>query len=80
MDNSYSNRKTWDQAEAICQGFGSHVHLATIDTQDVCTQVRGSGLGLIQHKSRIGSWFQLHNHGLTFDCCLIIKHENIFIH
>ena len=57
LDNSYSNRKTWDQAEAIFQGFESHVHLATIDTQDVCTQVRSSGLGLIQHKSWIGSWF-----------------------
>ena len=30
-----TNRKTLDQAEVACQGFGSQVHLATVDTQQV---------------------------------------------
>ena len=40
----------------------------------------GSGLGLIQHKPWIGLWFKLYNHSLTFDYCLIMKHEHTFIH
>ena len=34
-----SNRKTRDDAEAACQQYGSHVHLATLDTQQVCTLI-----------------------------------------
>ena len=30
-----SDRKNWNDAETECQLFGSHVHLATIDTQQV---------------------------------------------
>ena len=33
VDNT--SLKNWNQAESTCQGFGSHVHLATIDTQQV---------------------------------------------
>ena len=28
--------KTWTAAETSCQQYGSEVHLATIDTQQVC--------------------------------------------
>ena len=31
------DRKNWKQAEAACQGYGSNVHLATLDTQQVGT-------------------------------------------
>ena len=34
-----TNTKTWYDAEAVCQVFGSHVHLATIDTQQVLSVV-----------------------------------------
>ena len=33
VDNT--NDKTWNDAEQACQGFGSNVHLATINTQQV---------------------------------------------
>ena len=37
VDIRNTNRKNWTDAEAACQKFGSHVHLATIDTQQVGT-------------------------------------------
>ena len=36
MDNT--NKKNWTDAEAACQQYGSDVHLAMIDTQQVGTQ------------------------------------------
>ena len=39
VETSASNRKSWDDAQTACQGFGSHVHLATVDTQQVCIVV-----------------------------------------
>ena len=33
VDNT--KKKTWKQANSTCQVFGSHIHLATIDTQQV---------------------------------------------
>ena len=34
-----NTRKTWSDAEAACQKYGSFVHLATLDTQQVGTLV-----------------------------------------
>ena len=32
-------QKSWSDAEATCQQYGSNVHLATIDTQEVGTLI-----------------------------------------
>ena len=32
-----SHKKRWNKAEAVCQGYGSHVHLATLDRRQVGT-------------------------------------------
>ena len=37
VENNRPNRMNWTAAEAACQGFGSNVHLATLDTQSVGT-------------------------------------------
>ena len=38
VDNS-DNRRSWNNAEAACQAYGSHVHLVTLDTQEVGTLI-----------------------------------------
>ena len=37
VDNT--GKKTWADAKAACQGFGSNVHLATLDTEEVGTSM-----------------------------------------
>ena len=32
-----TKRQTWTDAEATCQSYGCHVHLATLDTEQVGT-------------------------------------------
>ena len=45
VETNYRNRKSWDDAEAFCQTFGNHVHLARVDTQQVgfCDQILPRG-------------------------------------
>ena len=36
VETDVNKRKNWIDAEAFCQTFGNHVHLARLDTQQVC--------------------------------------------
>ena len=37
VEKDFSKRENWFDSEAVFQGFGSHVHLATLDTEQLGT-------------------------------------------
>ena len=43
MQNRW-DQKAWMEAEAVCQEYGSHVHLATTDSEEVCPMVYQMGI------------------------------------